>query len=93
MQSRQYIHAHRHASHQGAHQSFWRSLAILRGLGNGGQQLGLDEPEIDLGDPLDHAYVCVVRGTRVRGRLAGFQADIQRDGRVFHFTHASRRLV
>src|SRR5436190_13054524 len=46
MQSRQHIDPHGHASDERALQSFWRGLTILRRLGNGGEQRGLDEAEI-----------------------------------------------
>jgi hypothetical protein len=39
MQSRQHIQSHRHAGDEGALQSSWRSLAILGGFGNGGQDI------------------------------------------------------
>jgi hypothetical protein len=55
MQPSQHIHAHCHAGDEGTVQSFWRDLAILRRLGDGGEQPGLNEAEIDIGDPLRYA--------------------------------------
>ncbi len=67
MQSRQDIHVHGDASDEDAVQSLWRSLAILRGLGYGGQQRGLDEAEIEIDNLLGHTEVRVVRCARMRG--------------------------
>ena len=39
MQSRQHIQSHRHAGDEMPFESFGRSLAILRGPGNGGQDI------------------------------------------------------
>ena len=93
MQPREHIHAHGHPGDEGALQFFGRGLAILCGLCDRGEQRGLDEPEIDIGNPLGHANVRVVRRTRMRRRLAGLQTDIQRDGLVFGVTHMSWFLV
>ena len=70
-------------------QSFWRRLAILCRLSDGGEERRLDEAEIDMGDPLSHADVCIVRRAWIRGRFAGLHSDIQGDGFVIGFTHAS----
>jgi len=51
-----------HVGDEVAIQAFWRSLAILRGLGNGCEQRRLDKAEVEVGNP----DVRVVRGMRVR---------------------------
>jgi len=71
MQARDYIHPHGHAGDESALYSFWRRLAVLHGLGDSGQQRGLDEAEIEIGNPLCQADVRRIRRGRVRRGLTG----------------------
>jgi len=70
--------------------SFWSGWAFFGGLGDGGEQCRLDKTKVEIGDPLGHADIGVVRRARMGGRLAGFEAHIQRDDFVFGFTHVRR---
>jgi hypothetical protein len=73
MQAREHINPHGHSGDERAVQFFWRSLAILRRLGDAGEQHRLNEAEIDIGNPLGHTDVGIVRRTWMRGQLAGFK--------------------
>jgi len=52
---------HCDAGDEAALQSFWSGWAIFGGLGDGGEERWLDEPKIEIGDPLGHADVRIVR--------------------------------
>ncbi len=93
MQSCEDIDAHRHAGDEMPLQPLRRGLAVFRRFGDGGEQRGFNEAEIQLGDALRHPDVRVVRGTRMRRRFTGLQSDIQGNGLVFGATHISWLLV
>ena len=71
MQPRQHIHAHGHPGDEVSVQAFRRNLAILRRFGNGHEQRRLNEPEIDIGNPLGHPDIRVVRRARMGRRALG----------------------
>ena len=53
-------------------EAFQGGLTIPRGLGDGSQHRWLDVAEIDMGDPLCHADVRIVRRTRMSRDSLGF---------------------
>jgi hypothetical protein len=75
-----------HLGDEGTVQAFGGSLAILRSLGDSGKQRRLTKPKIEIGDPLSHADVGIVRRVRMGRRLAGLRTHIQREDLVFGIT-------
>lgn len=86
MQSRQHIHAHRHAVDALALDRFRRSLAVLRYLHNCAEQRRLDEAEVQIGDSLRHAHMAVIRLMRQIGMVCRLQPHVECNGFVFGFT-------
>lgn len=78
-------------------ETFRGRLAVLRRLGNGGQQRRLNEAEVEVRDALRHTDIGIVHRTWMCRRARGLQPNVERNGGILGFIHGRglicRRMI